>query len=267
MAVVIFMTAIAAFYRVRRRSTEIADMACYAALWIAFTMAGAIFTYLTATLRLPLRDAELQAVDAWLGFNWLDWFRFVGAHPVFKVVLAMAYSSLMLQIVGSVLYFSYRGTIERSDRLWWAAIVSLILTSLLSGAIPALGAGVHLGAAEIAQATYLPHLLALRDGSASTFSVESIQGIVTFPSYHTVLAVLLTHAYLGSRRMLLFTSILNGLMLLSIPLYGSHYLSDMLAGGAVAAVSILIAGRIRLRSIAVNGQLDPSARNATHHAA
>jgi PAP2 superfamily len=139
------------------------------------------------------------------GFDWLTWFRFVSQHPALKLLLSVAYFSLMLQIVVSIIYFSH---IERSDRnceLWWNAMLSLLITAGLSALLPAAGASVLFGVPEVASTTYLPHFLAIRDGSISSFPLETMQGIVTFPSYHTVLAVLLTYAYRGQGRILLLT--------------------------------------------------------------
>src|SRR5689334_1701678 len=54
---VVLMILLCWLYSTSRRSERLANMAHYAGLWIAFTVTGAIFTYLAATVRLPLRDA------------------------------------------------------------------------------------------------------------------------------------------------------------------------------------------------------------------
>ena len=40
-----------------------------AALWVAFSAAGAISTYLAATFAMPLRDAQFVAIDSSMGFH------------------------------------------------------------------------------------------------------------------------------------------------------------------------------------------------------
>ena len=77
----------------------------------------------------------------------------------------------------------------------------------------------------------------LRAGNPSAFDLSRLQGLISFPSYHTVLAVLLTHAHRRSKLLIPIAAI-NGVMLLSIPLFGGHYLVDMIAGAAVALLAI-----------------------------
>ncbi len=89
-------------------------------------------------------------------------------------------------------------------------------------------------------------LHALRDGTLTSVSLNDIKGIVTLPSYHTVLAILLTYVYRNQRRMLAVRLPINLLMLVAIPSEGGHYLADMLAGSAVAALSIWTVERIAL---------------------
>src|SRR2546426_10151992 len=74
------LLAIGFFYGSTRRSTQLADMALWGALVTAFSIAAAIFTYLTATLPFPLVDSELARIDTGLGFSWSEWFHFVNSH-------------------------------------------------------------------------------------------------------------------------------------------------------------------------------------------
>ena len=67
-----------------------------------------------------------------------------------------------------------------------------------------------------------------------------MQGIVTMPSYHTVMAVLFTYAFRGTGLIGYGIATLNLVMLLSIPPIGGHYLVDMLAGGALALGAIAV---------------------------
>ncbi len=70
---------------------------------------GAVLTYLAATLKMPLRDTELRALDAALGFDWFAWSRFVAAHRLLRLVLTGAYLTLLPQIIGSIVYFAHTG--------------------------------------------------------------------------------------------------------------------------------------------------------------
>ena len=86
----------------------------------------------------------------------------------------------------------------------------------------------------------LRDLLALRAGGPWHFELSAMQGIVTMPSYHTVMAVLFTYAFRRTGLVGYGIATLNLVMLLSIPPIGGHYLVDMLAGGALALGAIAV---------------------------
>jgi PAP2 superfamily protein len=235
------LLAIGFFYgSIRRNAQQLADMALWGALVTAFSVAAAIFTYLNATLAFPLVDSELARIDAGLGFSWPAWFQFVNAHPLLKGLFVIVYAGLLPECAASVIYFAHRRRSDRIAEFLWGALLSILITATISGIVPALGAFEHFGVPGPAKATYLPHLLALREGTALSFSVNAIQGIITMPSYHTVLAILIIYVYRGCGRLFTLALVLNSVMLLSLPSEGGHYLIDLIAGGAVAAVTIAI---------------------------
>jgi membrane-associated phospholipid phosphatase len=83
-------------------------------------------------------------------------------------------------------------------------------------------------------------LMSLRAGGAHTFSIDRLQGIITFPSFHTILSIIFIYVHRPPARSFVPVAILNALMLLAIPSVGHHYLIDMISGAAVAAVCIAI---------------------------
>ena len=234
------LLAIGFFYGSIRRNGQLADMAVWGALVAAFSVAAAIFTYLTATLPFPLTDRELVRIDSGLGFSWPAWFQFVNSHPLLKWLSVILYTSLLPECAASVLYFAHRRRSDRIAEFLFCALISILITATISGIFPALGAFAHFGVPGPAWATYPSHLLALREGTAASFSVNEFQGIITMPSYHTVLAILIIYAYRGYGRLFALALAFNGLMLLSLPSEGGHYVIDVIAGFAVVAVTIAI---------------------------
>ncbi len=234
---VALLLAVSFAYGVSGRSQAISDMAYYGALWVMLTVVGVIFTYLAASLRLPLLDADFAKMDALLGFRWLEWYTYVREHPIINVTLLIAYATGLLQICFSIFYFAHTGKRDRNNELWWASIISLLITSILSGIFPALGA-YHYNNAGLSNGVHLPDLLALRDGKITTFLVHEMQGIITLPSYHTVLGILFIYAFRGLGVWFGVSCVVNIMMLISTPSHGGHYLVDMIAGGLVAVGAI-----------------------------
>jgi hypothetical protein len=244
------LAAIGAVYDQSRRSRQLADGAYYCALWMALIVLAAILSYVAATTGRPLYDAELAKIDAAFGFAWRPWYQFVQAQRVLYWVFLVAYASGVCQILGSVIYFAWTRQSASNQELWWTALVAMLITVIASGIYPAMGTFHHFQE-NAALAVHVPYLLALRDGSVSDF--PALHGIVTMPSYHTAQAILFMYVYRGQRRLFPWMVGLNSLMLLSTPTVGGHYLIDMIAGAAVAVVSIVTVRQGLMRQPAKQG--------------
>lgn len=228
------------FYGIFGAQTRVGPMLFFLGLWLATRPLGFAFTYLFASLNLPLLDSTFDAFDRALGFDWLSWFRFVNAHEGLKFVLAAAYTSMSLQIVFSIIYFSHRGENHKNNELWWLCTVGLVITTIGSGLLPAVCPFGYYGVVEGVRGAHLQDLLGLRDGTKTVFNMDAMVGIIALPSYHTVATILLTYIYRNHRAMLRIVLPLNVVQLIAIPSEGGHYIADMLAGTVVALVAIWI---------------------------
>jgi membrane-associated phospholipid phosphatase len=245
--VVVLLAGISVAYGWTGRSEALSKIAYFAALWIVYSAAVVVFCYLMAASHRPLLDASFVSFDAALGFHWMRWFEYFQAHPAFNLLMLVAYGSMVPQLLASIVYFGLRHRRDRGFELWWLATITVLVTASLSRLFPAAGTFAYFDVAPGA-AIHLAHFMALRDGSITRFAIEEMQGIVTFPSYHTVFAILLIHAYRGLGPAFVVTLVLNLLMLLSTPVLGGHHLTDMI-GGAVVAFGVIAAmgliGRVR----------------------
>lgn len=226
------------FYGISGRNTRLADMGQYAAAWIIFGLAGSIFSYCNASLALPLLDAGFVRWDAFFGFHWKKWWDTIIANPTLAIGLAYFYSSLPAQMCIAIIYFSHKSLPERNRELLWIAMVSGVFVSLISGLMPARGAFDYFGIREYA--THLSVLSALRESGAHEFSLSKVEGIVTFPSYHTAMAIYFTYIFRGHRILFWIFAVVNALILLSVFTHGGHYLVDVVSGALVTTLSIYI---------------------------
>ena len=230
-----FLGAVAAIYGLTERSARLAEVGNYAALWVAFSVVGTILTYLAATLDFPLRDGELGAIDAALGFHWVALFNFATAYWITKVVFSLAYNTMLPQIVFSIMYLAHTEQTDRNRDLLWTSMFALILTTIVSGLVPAVGPHME-GQLPI----WSKMLLTIRAGHETRFSLGSMQGIIAFPSFHTVLAVLLIYAHRPPSRSFWLVLVVNALMLMAVSPVGHHYLIDAISGASVALLAIAI---------------------------
>ncbi len=222
-------------YGAFRNIPKLADAGHHAAMWVAFLAVNMVFTYLCATMRMPLQDLAFARINDAMGFDWPRWFLAIMAHPVPRTILSDAYSSLLFQIFGSIIYLAITGRGARNHQLLWAVMLSALISAVVSGLLPAIGPFIPGQMPNFSVA-----LLGVRSGAVSHIDVTDMKGIVTMPSFHTVLAILFTWAHRPPSRSFIPVALLNLVMLISIPFAGHHYVVDMLAGAALAAVTIAI---------------------------
>ena len=224
---------------------RIANMAEAVALLCAFTATAAVLTYLAASCAFPLQDVMMERLDRAIGFDWSAWHDAVLDRPILSCLLLVAYDSLLPQFLLAIIYFSTTDRSARIGELLLLAGATLAATALISAIWPTLGPFAATGQLGVSangggDIAYLRDLLALRAGGPWHFELSAMEGIVTMPSYHTVLAVLFTYAFRRTGLVGYGIATLNLVMLLSIPPIGGHYLVDMLAGGALALGAIAV---------------------------
>jgi membrane-associated phospholipid phosphatase len=83
----------------------------------------------------------------------------------------------------------------------------------------------------------------LRDGSLAVIDLSALAGIVSFPSFHTVLGVITAYAVRDTRRLLIPVLLVNGTMIVSTMPVGGHHLIDVVAGAGLTLGAILLVRR------------------------
>ena len=216
-----------------RRDLRISTTVRAAALLVAFQAAAATLSYLAVSTNAALVDAPLAAWDRALGFDWLALHAWLQAHPSAQATLRFAYYSGLAQLVFVVLFLGLSHRPGRLDEFMRLFIVATLLTILVSGVLPAAGAWKHYAIGTPFDLASLSHFEALRDGRLRDIPLHAMQGLISIPSLHTVMALLLAYAMRATVLLPVFV-VLNAAMLASTPVDGGHYLVDVLAGAALA---------------------------------
>ncbi len=198
-------------------------------------------TYLATGVGFPLQDAALARLDALIGFEWHAAAQWVAARPWLDWTLQQAYFSLVAQGAAALMICSIARPGDRNGEAIWLFLVSLLITTVISVFVPAIGMIGHVGMG------YVELVTQIRDGSWAVMSFGKAEGIITFPSFHTTLAIILTWVVRHNLWALAVFAPLNALMILATPTVGGHYLVDLFGGAVVAAVSIPLVNRLRAR--------------------
>ncbi len=242
----VMMFAALGFFYVRWRPEErLADLAHGAARLLVFFAAMGVLSYLVATTGTPVADDLLARADRALGFDWLGWFAYVQQRPTLQRMLHLAYLSALPQIAIITAYLALTGQKRRNSELFWTLMISLLIIVPISGLLPAFNASVYYEVSGFRQ--HMPDFVALRTGRLDQLDLSRLQGLISFPSFHTTLAVLFPYVARGQPVACLITALVNAAMIVAIPTEGSHYLVDVLAGAAVAVAAIVATAHIEAR--------------------
>jgi hypothetical protein len=230
----IVLLVVSAVYAVVRPQPVIAEIAFWSALWLLYPVFATRLTYLSVAAGYPLADATLNDVDTALGFHWLEWAKFTVGHPLFNDLQRYSYLSYAWQPVLTIPVLAVCRPRYGNAKFLTSMLFAMLLTLLITTFTPAIGPAYALGLEPLPA----PIIQALR----ATHGAQNLPyaGIVSFPSFHAVMAILFIQAHRGLSWTLPAVLVFNVLMLISIPYCGDHYLIDVAGGLAVAIATIRI---------------------------
>jgi membrane-associated phospholipid phosphatase len=239
------------FYRSVRNEPRLAAVLIATSQIIAFAAVGAPLSYLAARSGFPLQDALFDSWDrTWLRLDWSSLMQVVAERPNLRLVLLLAYSSFAVQTVTTVFSLGVAGRFARLTTFIVAFIATTLITIAVSAFLPAVGPWVFLDLHPAMANGFLPTsstswpvFLGLRDGTFHTINGMNSEGIITFPSLHAALGILFAAALWRVRGIKWAALVLNTLMLVATPAYGSHYFVDVIAGVLLAALCWIAAAR------------------------
>jgi membrane-associated phospholipid phosphatase len=249
-AFVAVLAAAAFVYRHKRPDAKIVAMVVALQQLVLFTCLGILLSYMVAARGGDYWDARFQAWDSALGLDWRAYLDFVNAHPLLGRAYSLAYASLMPQMIAVILGLGFAGRLLELRMVALAAILSGTATILISGLTPGMANYIQLGLGPhdypnldpIAPFLHVSDLAAVREGTLRTVSLESMKGIITFPSYHAALATVFAWGFWRSPAWLRWPGLaLACLTLLSTPIDGGHYFVDVFAGMALGALGLAAA--------------------------
>jgi membrane-associated phospholipid phosphatase len=209
---------------------------------VAFSCIAAALSYQVAAHGGALWDRAFRTWDLALGFDASAFFAFLEHRPLLAALNEAMYHSLIPQLIAALLALAWCGKSYEMRVLMFASIASGLAAVLLSAAFPAMGnlydPADYPNLGSSAAWLHRDDIAGLRDGTLRALDLGSMQGIVTFPSYHAAL----TTIYIAAFRKVPVLRWLGGgwalLTLISTPAGGGHYLVDVVAGVALALVAL-----------------------------
>jgi hypothetical protein len=191
----------------------------------------------------PLEDARLTAWSHTAGIDHRAILEWLAGRPLLGAILSKAYLLSVPMMFRAPVVLAATGQFERLKTFVWLYVVLLTACVVISIVVPAKGFAVYEAPpAELmarlppgASTFYAKISEAYRSGALRTIDPSLLEGVVVFPSFHTIMALLATYAFWRTRLLWLLGLAVNGIVLISVVPIGGHYVWDV--GGALMFVA------------------------------
>ena len=214
------------------------------AVLIVASLLAAIISHTSLKFGFPYIDRALSQTDLMLGIYAPAIVLMFAEYPGFANFLGVIYSiSLPACIVCGLALAAY-GRRARAYELAFAFTFCILLASTLSIFMPALGSTVYhglegtRGLPSTAGNFHMATVAYFRDDPMATFELAKLQGIVTFPSFHMVMAILVAHSLRGTGIASWLATTWALLVMISAVVIGGHYVIDLFAGAVTWAMAV-----------------------------
>jgi membrane-associated phospholipid phosphatase len=239
---------------------------------LSATVVLIVASYVAVALGGALWDGRIGDIDRLMGFDWLAHFRAVEEHPALMLALGYIYNSTEIQPILIVVLLGLTNQLWRLRLFAFLYCVCALEVIVISAVFPAVGAfDTYLPGKQVAAIVYdhvvgpqhLAHFYGLRNGGMRLIPLAASEGLVSFPSFHTVLAVLFAWSLARTRYIAWPMMALNAGVVVSTLSIGGHYLLDVIVASlmTVATIGVLTAWampRSRIRLPAAVGELTPA---------
>ncbi|MES2905790.1 MAG: phosphatase PAP2 family protein [Pseudomonadota bacterium] len=209
-------------------------------LLVVGIIAGGIISYFGTAALIPLVDADLVTFGKKLGFDDRALLYPLTANPLLLQVLAICYgiSNALLFFTPLILVLFKRW--EKSREFLFLFSVTFTCCVFTPFIFPAMGsyeffriAPASVGLPPGAGNYHVEAFTMLRNGPFESISIEALKGVVTFPSFHTCMALLIIFAF-RDVQWLRWPMLMLGLITIiaTIPM-GGHYVADLFVAGVL----------------------------------
>ena len=227
------------------RATRLKQGIETACLMVVLGLSLACLSYVGAMSSLPLRDPEIIWADRHLGFDWLKIMARLDHWPTVLMVLDGAYATFTSQIIATALILLVARRTRELDRFLVTFVCATMIAVITSALVPTVGP-----MAALARNSQFAHLatlgrntgetvLALRGGALKTIELDAINGIISFPSLHAAVAIIVPFTLRWNKPLFWALATLDVAMFVSAVPSGNHYFADIGGGVAVAVLAIL----------------------------
>jgi hypothetical protein len=236
------------FYQTVRPDPALAAMLMGASFLTAFSAAASVLNYFLLTVAGPRIDWLLVAADRALGFDWYATMVAMAQHPFINGVFFQVYNLILPEIALVLIALAWSGQAEKVYRFCLAVAIGALIAITIWALIPSLGAkslytlppaiASHLTLAV--DCDYGRALVQLLHNGPGHITPDDLRGLIAFPSYHGVLALILVWYAWRVSWLRWPVLLINAVVLVCTPIQGGHHMVDVLAAFPVTALALFL---------------------------
>ncbi|MEZ6122241.1 MAG: phosphatase PAP2 family protein [Planctomycetaceae bacterium] len=225
-----------------RRLDQFANLLTGFLCMVAFNFFLSVLTYAGTPLNAPLADEWFVRMDQAMGIDVAKIVTWSRSHPVLYRFFDMTYYSVLPSTLLALIVLGFDRDVTRLRDFVLHFMLGGFITTIIFFFLPAEAPEGHFNFQPTqAQQNFLNHFYALRSGEFRVISMNNLEGLITFPSFHTTWAVLVAYAFRHSRWLFPPMLFLNGAVVLATVILGWHYAADVIGGVLTAGVAVAIA--------------------------
>jgi membrane-associated phospholipid phosphatase len=140
--------------------------------------------------------------------------------------------------------------VQALEKFMLAGLISLILTVGIFAFFPATTAWTHLQVSDaevsafhhltLSSQDWIGKLIQIRQGNMANLHKLDGNGLIAFPSFHCTAALLFVWSTWTIKWLRVPMMAICLALLVATPIFGGHYISDMIAGAVVMVVSVRV---------------------------
>jgi membrane-associated phospholipid phosphatase len=210
----------------------------------ALTSLGAVF---------PLQDQLFASIDSFFQLDWLATVSFLNGSPLLIAALDASYHYTIFGMIYALVFLNVVRLPERVLEFFWGVVLTCLSVGLVAALLPAVGAYPYYAPSQEARSAiaadagvwHLGDFEALRNRTFVLFELNKTEGLVTFPSFHTAMALLIPLAMRGYGLVTAAAWVFALVVVVSTIPIGGHYFIDVVAGAALTFLTMAGLARVQ----------------------
>ncbi len=240
------------FFRTLKKDETLSLLFLNTGILFLFSFSSVLYSHLLLPFSRPTIDPTLVRIDAMVGFHWPDIMTWAAQYPLVGSLTRTAYEASSWLVFASFIVVALHRDHSRVYSFMLAIFISAFATISIWAMFPSAGASAYWSLpAEVEQSInplvgthYGQQLLAWYQTGFGDITTLHKNGLVGFPSYHTVMTLICIYGLWGYWKSMLIASPIIALTVPAIFIQGGHNLVDFVAGALITFAAVYGAQKI-----------------------